>query len=231
MTTQLKERPVLTIEPQDLPEGITYNDPNRLTYAIGDISEMNMALTGLVDQIRDAKSEVSPDIVDLTAVDRHLEFEILPIGEAEAVKHAGGHEATDTDSAETIRRNIAMLYDIRDRFGNGSEVVAWRQKSKDQDRPDNKKRWFDYVMVMIKDEKGEVSAMVADSLEHNNAIYLWRRDVSDVQEWTDVFKNDKRHARQEAQARQIKHTGEVGERVMDYLTMPAEEYLDIVTRK
>jgi len=110
-------------------------------------------------------------------------------------------------------------------------VVAWREKSKDQtDRPEHKKRWFDYMAVLLKNEDGSVASVVADSLEQGNALYLWRADTSDYADWIDVFSGDKASARREKQARRFLHIGDLEERVVHYLTLPQEQFLDEVTR-
>ena len=112
-----------------------------------------------------------------------------------------------------------MTY-LVDRQGNNS-VIAVSKKQKDIT---DENSFSGYIAALLKNEQGEVVAFVADSPNQDNAIYIWRADVSDTSEWTTVIKESKDKAKEESQTLAVYHTGEVLERVLHFLDAPKSQF-------
>ncbi len=115
---------------------------------------------------------------------------------------------------------ISMMTYLVDRQGNNSVIVV----SKNQQINEEQNGFHGYIAALLKNDQDEVVAFVADSPDQNNAIYIWRADVSDISDWTLVLQESKDKAKENGQTLAVYHTGEILERVLYYLEAPISQF-------
>ena len=146
---------------------------------------------------------------------------IFPAGTSSADICRGVH-GTGLESVSKEQKDIiTMLSYLVEGWGNDSLIVS------DKKADDDTENFDGYLAALLKDENGEVVAFVADAFQIKNAIYIWRKDVSDVSDWTTVIEKDKKAAKEESQALAVYHTGDTTlDRVLSYLTATPEKFED-----
>lgn len=179
---------------------------------ISSIPELGPLFKSLEDIAGEIKGE------DLSPGDTEDKIEIIDILRPGTGEELGPMKMGPRGSGPGAK-SLQDLFDIADAWGNGSKVSGVSL---------NKNK---YRAAILYDENGEVEAIVADSPAHKNAVYIWRRDVSVEKVWTRVFGGDKKTA-QKFGAITLRHGTNRPEvdRILDFLTMPADDALDEVTR-
>jgi hypothetical protein len=199
------------------------------TYRLGDSPEIVSVLKGLNDQLLSAQVEnfdaINPVNLYTPESDSDVTFEILPpstLGERSEIDKNNESGVQISDSQ--YRRDLKFLEELKHGWGNESVIVGCRLASTSANGE------YSYLAVLLKNNEGQVDAVVADTLGKNNAIYVWQRpeDDSRPSNWIEVFSGDKSLAKQNG-ALKVNHSGSlegINERVTNLLTMPLEQYED-----
>jgi hypothetical protein len=156
------------------------------------------------------QEENSVDIVDAA----QLDWEVLPEADLEERAREIVKEASDGTvgkQPEIALERLVILSNLRERWGRQNSYYAYGKLgtrnlviSGEQEQPDH------YVLLVLQERghDGEVIAehVVAESpIEGPNALYVFRQDVSEGQNWQNVMALPKKYARA-LKARAIKHT-------------------------
>lgn len=192
------------------------------TYPIGELiaPEQNEALNNLYDQLQALESHPMPERVD--EPDRTINLEVFPLKDAvEASDYYTSNPSAKQRSSESRKHDIDRLFRFRDEWGNNSEVVRCEFGSVDAS---GNKQEANYLLALLKDSDGKVETMIADTMKNSNALYIWRRDVAETDDWEEVVKGSKGQAK-DLGALAVKHVkGGIEETVLDKATMPVDKF-------
>lgn len=198
-----------------------HHDPNKidkdpLTYAIGDIPEAANALNQLRQQLLSESVVADLPTPEPEVEDNEDAVQIFPLKDPRA-PFEPSDEPSEPRLTSEQQRDIGVLFDLCDEWGNGSQManVVFSRNS--------------YVAALLKDDEGEVEAVVADTLQENNRMFVWQSRASDTSDWKEVFSGSKNQAHNQ-EAIRMNHTETLHDRLKDVLTMTDDDLLDRVTK-
>lgn len=191
------------------------------TYPIGELiaPEQNEALNSLYDQLKALEGLSMPDRV--LEPDRTLDIKVFPFADSSDATRFGVNQGSGKRT-KPQERDLNMLFEMRDEWGNGSEVVGCKLGSTTE--AGKKLQDKNYWLLLIKDKDGEVDRMVAESLENENALFVWRRDASETDNWQEVINHSKDRAGKLGAVALNRSNRSMKERVEEKLTAPVEEF-------
>lgn len=206
-----------------------------LTYTVGELPEYAQQLQDLAANLSAAiASNIEEDLplpnihgLQPGAGEQPINpenIEIFPVGTGPSIgeraapgQHRDGEEIVD-------EKDIEILRGIADAWGNGSDIYGVRfGESTDGDKAKNP---HEYFVTLLRDEAGEVVAFVADTRKVKHGMYIWRADASAALTHIEALSYSRREFVDDGvNGRQIRHRGDVDQRVLDILTMDADDYM------